>query len=68
MEHKINQYNKLVKQLELLKIEKSKIDFNIKKLKEIIDEFETNHLDLIDMNKPTDFDDKIDMLDLHIIT
>ena len=50
MENKTNRYNKLVQQLDLLKQEKNKIDFNIQKLKEIIDEFETNHLDL-NLNK-----------------
>ena len=50
MENKTNRYNKLVQQLDLLKQEKNKIDFNIQKLKEIIDEFGTNHLDL-NLNK-----------------
>jgi hypothetical protein len=40
----------------------------VMELKEIINEYEANHLDLIDTNKKEDFDDKVDMLDVNLIT
>lgn len=50
MENKINQYNKLIAQLDTLKQEQNKMDFAIKQLKEKIDEFEANNLHLIDVS------------------
>ena len=37
-------YNDMIKKLELLQEQQIKLDFRIKRLKETIDEFETNHL------------------------
>jgi hypothetical protein len=45
---KIFKYKNLIENLNLLVDEKNKLEFNIKKLKEKIDEYETNNLLLLD--------------------
>ena len=42
--NKKNKYNDMVEKLELLQNQKKNLEFRIKRLKENIDEFETNHL------------------------
>lgn len=44
MDEKKNKYDNMIIELELLEQEKKKLEFRIKRLKENIDEFETNHL------------------------
>ncbi len=41
---KISQYKNMIVKLELLVKQKNQLDFTIKKLKQNIDEFESNHL------------------------
>ncbi len=45
---KIFKYKNLIENLNLMVDEKNKLEFNIKKLKEKIDEYETNNLLLLD--------------------
>lgn len=44
MDEKKNKYDNMIIRLELLEEQKKKLEFKIKRLKEYIDEFETNHL------------------------
>lgn len=44
MDEKKNKHDNMIIELELLEQEKKKLEFRIKRLKENIDEFETNHL------------------------
>lgn len=43
---KQEKYNNMINKLNLLKKQKYKLEFEIKKLKEYIDEFETNNLSI----------------------
>lgn len=44
MDQKKNMYESMIIKLELLEKQKKKLEFEIKLLKEHIDEYETNHL------------------------